>query len=83
MTYTYRVTNSGNQTITGVSLSDAHNGSGPAPAPGGETLFDDVLPLADSTDASNNSTWDTLAPGDTVEFTATYTVTQQDVDTLQ
>ncbi len=83
ITYTYEVENTGNQTITAISLSDAHGGSGPAPVPGGETLTTDSLPLGDSTDGGANGTWDTLAPGDIVTFTATYTVTQNDVDTLQ
>ncbi|MEX0278783.1 MAG: DUF4347 domain-containing protein [Ruegeria sp.] len=83
ITYTYEVENTGNQTITAISMSDAHGGSGPAPVPGGETLTTDSLPLGDSTDGGANGTWDTLAPGDIVTFTATYTVTQNDVDTLQ
>lgn len=83
VTYTYRVENTGNQTITNVSLSDAHNGSGPVPTPSNETLTTDTAPLLDSTDGGINGTWDAIAPGDIVTFTATYTVTQNDVDTLQ
>ena len=37
----------------------------------------------DSTDAAVNGSWDSLAPGDQVTFTANYTVTQNDIDTLQ
>ncbi|MEO0618881.1 MAG: hypothetical protein AAFZ01_06320 [Pseudomonadota bacterium] len=81
--YTYDVTNTGNVTIAGVSVSDVHNGSGPAPTPSGETLHIDVAPAGDSTDASANASWDSLAPGDTVRFTGSYVVTQTDVDTLQ
>ena len=73
----------GNVAISGVTVSDAHNDSGPSPVPGGEALFNDAVPLSDSTDAATDGSWDTLAPGDTVRFTATYTVTQQDVETLQ
>jgi hypothetical protein len=83
ITYTYTVTNSGNTTITGISLSEAFNGYGAAPAPGAEALTNDVAPLGDSTDAAANGSWDTIGPGDAVTFTATYTVTQQDVDLLQ
>lgn len=83
ITYTYTVTNNGNTTITGVTVSDVHNGTGPPPTPSGETLFNDAAPLGDSTDAAANGNWDTLAPGDSIRFTGTYAVTQQDVDTLQ
>ena len=83
ITYTYRVTNSGNVTTTNVVVADTHNGSGTFVGPGSETLFTDVAPLGDSTDLLTNASWDTLGPGDTLEFTATYTVTQQDVDLLQ
>jgi uncharacterized repeat protein (TIGR01451 family) len=63
--YSYLVENTGNVTISGVSVVEtAFNGSGtaPSPVPGGPT---------------------TLAPGQTVLFTASYLVMQQDVDTLQ
>jgi large repetitive protein len=49
--------------------------------PGSEALSSDVAPLGDSTDVtSNNNSWSTLAPGDTVTFTASYTVSQADID---
>ncbi|MGI9402064.1 MAG: DUF7507 domain-containing protein [Rhizobiaceae bacterium] len=81
ITYTYVVTNDGNQTISNISLSDAHGGSGPAPVPGNEALTGDVSPAGDSSDGTtNNGVWDSLAPGDSVTFTATYTITQTDVD---
>ena len=84
ITYTYVVTNTGNQTIADIGLSDSHNGSGPAPVPGSETLSTDAGPAGDSTDATaGNGVWSSLAPGDAVTFTATYIVTQQDVDTRQ
>jgi large repetitive protein len=84
VTYTYTVTNNGNVTITNITLNDVHNASGPAPVPGSETLTTDVPPLGDSTDVTpSNGAWSALAPGDTITFTATYTVQQSDVDNLQ
>lgn len=83
ITYTFTVENTGNQTITNISLSDVHGGSGPGPTPSNETLTTDVPPLLDSTDAALDGIWDSIAPGDIVTFTGTYTVTQSDVDTLQ
>lgn len=84
ITYTYVVANTGNQTITNIGLNDSHNGSGPVPVPGNETLSTDSGPAGDSSDATaNDGIWSSLAPGDAVTFTATYTVTQQDVDTRQ
>lgn len=64
ITYEYVVVNTGNVTITGVSVNEtAFNGSGtaPVPAPGATTL----------------------APGAQTIWTATYTVTQADIDNLQ
>ena len=86
VTYTYKVTNTGNQTVSGVDLSDSHNGSGTLPDPAGENILpaEDVGPLNDSFDVTaNDGIWDSLAPGDTVTFTALYTVTQQDIDSRQ
>jgi uncharacterized repeat protein (TIGR01451 family) len=81
--YTYRVTNTGNVTVNNVNVSDVHNGLGTPPVPGSESLFNDVAPLADSTDAGVNGTWNSLAPGDTVQFTSTYAVVQADIDFRQ
>jgi uncharacterized repeat protein (TIGR01451 family) len=83
VTYTYTVTNTGNQTVSNINLTDAHGGSGPMPTPSNETLTTDVGATGDSTDAAVNGSWDSLAPGDQVTFTANYTVTQNDIDTLQ
>jgi len=45
--------------------------------PAGETLTTGT----NSTDPSgNNGVWDNLAPGETVTFTATLTVNQDDID---
>lgn len=83
ITYTYTVVNNGNISIDNVSVSDVHNGSGPAPSPTNEVLLTDNAPLGDSTDGGTNASWDRIAPGDVVRFSGTYTVTQNDVDTLQ
>lgn len=60
LTYSYLVTNSGNISLTNVSVSDIHSGSGT---------------LSVITPASVD-----LTPGESQVFTATYTVTQEDVD---
>jgi hypothetical protein len=84
VTYTYVITNTGGATLSNVSLSESHNGSGPPPVPGAEFLSSDAGASGDSTDVTpNDGIWSVLAPGDSVTMTATYTVTQSDVDTLQ
>jgi large repetitive protein len=83
ITYTYQVTNSGNVTITGVTVADVHNGYGTAPVPSGEVLVSDLGAPGGSADLNTDGSWDTLGPGDVIAFTATYTVEQQDVDLLQ
>lgn len=83
VTYTYTVVNDGDTIVNDVAVTDTHNGSDPAPIPGNETLLTDVAPLGDSTDATIDNSWDVLAPGDTVVFTGTYTITATDVVNLQ
>lgn len=84
VTYTYRVTNTGNEIIRGVTVSDVHNGSGAAPVPGDEALDTDNLTANDSSDGTpDDGIWDVLGPGDIVTFTGTYIVTQDDIDNLQ
>jgi large repetitive protein len=84
VTYTYTVQNSGNQVLTNISLNDVHSGSGPAPSPANETLTTDSGTANDSTDVTaNDGLWSALAPGDVITLTATYTITQSDVDTQQ
>jgi large repetitive protein len=77
VTYTYTVSNSGNVPITNVTLADTHNG-----VPGALTpAFQSFTTNTGSTNAGNTITL--LQPGDVATFTATYTVTQNDVDTRQ
>lgn len=83
ITYSYEVTNTGNVTLTNISMNDVHNGLGVAPVPNSENLTTDNGVLGNSSDASNDGVWDSLAPLDVITFSANYTVTQADVDALQ
>ncbi len=85
ITYTYTVTNDGNVPVSAISLVDdvtAGTGADPVPALDGTTLVDNV-PTGDSTDDALDNIFDVLGMGDSIQFTGTYTVTQDDVDTLQ
>ncbi len=83
ITYTYLVENIGDVTLVDVVVADSHGGFGAAPTPTNEVLFSDGGNLNDSTDATVNGSWDLIGPGDVVSFTATYVVTQDDVDFLR
>jgi uncharacterized repeat protein (TIGR01451 family) len=79
--YVYDVTNDGNQSLSPIVVTDVHSGAGSFDQPAGETLLTDLPPLGDSTDATaNDGNWTTLQPGDTIRFTASYVVVQQDMD---
>jgi len=80
--YTYTIANTGNQTITNISLADVQEGPGTQPSPVlAVSPLTDNGTLGDSTDGATDNIWDTLAPGDAVVFTASYTVTQSDITT--
>lgn len=71
ITGTYVLTNTGNQTLTDVALQ-----SGGEAMAGGETLSADAGIAGDSHDTvPGDGVWSSLAPGDSVAFTATYAVT--------
>jgi Domain of unknown function DUF11 len=78
VTYTYTVTNNGNTPITGITLSDTHNGIVGGLVPAFQAF---TTNLGGSTNAGNTIT--KLAPGDVATYTANYTVTQADVDNRQ
>jgi uncharacterized repeat protein (TIGR01451 family) len=75
--YTYTVTNNGTVPITNITLSDTHKGVLDALTP----AFVSFTTNTGSTNTGN--TINVLQPGDVAEFTASYVVTQSDVDTLQ
>ena len=82
ITYSYTVTNSGNVSLTAVTLIDDHTGAGGTAALGirGDTLVTDAGEPGNSTDSDGDGIWSALGPGDVISFTADYTVTQADVD---
>jgi uncharacterized repeat protein (TIGR01451 family) len=80
VTYVYLITNTGNSSLTNVTVGDVHNGLGAPVVPGTETA---VSVANGSTDSAVNASWDTLRPDDQIAFSATYTLTQADVDQRQ
>ena len=66
ISYEYEVTNDGNITLTNISVSDTHSGTG--------ALSNIVV------QGTSNTTLASLAPGQSAIFEATYTVTQADID---
>ena len=87
ITYTYTIANTGNVTMTNIQVNDMHGSPPTQIATGGTGVKAEALtvpgPLgaAASPDATaNNGIWSTLAPGATVQFTYTHTVTQAEID---
>lgn len=82
ITFAYTVTNTGNTRLFDLDVTDAQTsaaGTNPLVI-AGDTLAADNGEAGNSSDASADGSWDVLAPGDVAEFTASYTVTQADVD---
>jgi uncharacterized repeat protein (TIGR01451 family) len=77
ITYTYTVRNTGNTPVNNITLADTHNGVLNALTPG----F--VAFNAGNTSTHTGNTINSLSPGDFATYTATYVVTQNDVDTRQ
>ena len=73
ITYTFTTTNTGNVTLTNVTLIDNKV------PPTDFALFGDAAPVGDSID-TGFAGWAKLAPGDTLSATALYTLTLDDLD---
>ena len=84
ITYTYRVTNTGNVAVNTISIAEVFSGYGTDPIPLNEALVTDAAPLGDSVNGTvNDGIWQSLGPGDVITFTAPYLVVQADIDNLQ
>lgn len=82
VTYTYTVTNTGNVTLTDVTVAETtFTGTGTTPAPAGETITSNAS--GTSADAAGDGSLDVLGIGDVATFTATYALTQADIDAGQ
>jgi hypothetical protein len=87
VTYTYVISNTGNVTMSNVQVKDMHGTPAVQIANGAGGITNETLstpgPLGAgaSPDATvNNGIWTTLAPGASVTFTYTHTVTQAEID---
>jgi uncharacterized repeat protein (TIGR01451 family) len=88
VTYTYTVTNTGNVPINGLTISDLHGTPGVVVPLGAGGIRAETLTVpgpygaaASTPDATaNDGIWTKIAPGATVTFTYTHTVTQAEID---
>lgn len=87
ITYTYVVTNTGNVAMQNVQLNDMHGSPAFQISLGGSGIKGETLsnpgPLgaaASPDTTANDGIWTTLAPGASVTFTYTHTVTQAEID---
>ncbi len=81
--YTYAVTNTGNVAISGISITDLHEGANLAAGTVKNETLTTAGPMAGSVDTTsplNNGIWTTIQPGATVTFTYHHLVTQAEVD---
>ena len=81
--YTYAVTNTGNVAISGISITDLHEGANLAAGTVKNETLTTAGPMAGSVDTTtpiNNGVWTTIQPGATVTFTYHHLVTQAEVD---
>ena len=84
LNYSFIVTNTGNVTVTNVTVDDS-SFTGTGLPPGAPGLEVGVNIAGGSTDATQNGSWDTLRPGDSIRFTSAtpYVVVQSDIDQRQ
>ncbi len=81
--YTYAVTNTGNVAISGISITDLHEGANLAAGTVKNETLTTAGPMSGSVDTTsplNNGVWTTIQAGATVTFTYAHTVTQAEVD---
>ncbi len=87
VTYTYTVANTGNVTVTNVKVTDMHGTPAVLISGGAGAVTNDTLTIpgplgagASPDTTANDGIWSTLAPGSTVQFKYTHTVTQAEID---
>jgi hypothetical protein len=85
--YTYTVTNTGNVSLNNVHVIDMHGSPAVQIANGAGGITSETLTIpgplgagASTDTVANDGVWTTLAPGATLQFTYTHTVTQAEID---